>query len=136
MTMLDHDPVEARLRNALHRIVQDDLGDRPVTPLRPASWKGRSSKKRTWVRPATIAAALVGVAGIVALALALRDDDHGDTVILDDGDSGPVYVIPGPPLDTTVPSSFRVRTTAELVGTGDPHAYWGREQDGRIAALV
>ena len=133
MTLLDHDPIESRLRGALRRIVEDDLGGRVVTPLRPVVPR----RRRGWVRPATIAAALVVVAGLVALALALRDDDDGTSVVVDEGDSGPVYVIPGPPLDTVVPSSYGDQTPREMAGASTPFvSYWGKEEDGRLTAVV
>jgi hypothetical protein len=131
MTLLEHDddPVAERVRIALRQIASDGLrGDPVVAPIHA---------RRHWVRPATIAAALVLALAVVALVVAQRDD--GSTVV-DDGSTGvlPRRVMPGP-----LPSGMQVLSVVDLDaahiaenGTTPPKAAWARFDDRRVVGLV
>jgi hypothetical protein len=102
----DHDDeTTMQLRAALRRIAADDLRAPTIVPLTRTT-----ARRRSWVRPATIAAGVVLVAGAVGIAnLALAGDDDGGTadsptVVTEDGATTTitpvfpterVWVIPG-----------------------------------------
>jgi hypothetical protein len=124
MTMLEHDDdvFAERVRAALRQIAVDGLAAGAV-PLRP---------RRHWIRPATIAAALVLVAALVAAVVALRADEEERTVV--DGGTAPVRVIPAP-----IPEDMQVDRVQEVEPStveGLPRKAWARMEDGRIVALL
>jgi hypothetical protein len=132
MTLLEHDddPGAERVRIALRQIAADGLRGEPVVaPLRA---------RRHWVRPATIAAAIVLVAAMVATVVALRSGE--ERTVVDGGSTGvlPLRVMPGP-----LPIGMQVLSVVDLDaahiaenGTTPPKAAWARFDDRRVVGLV
>jgi hypothetical protein len=129
MMLLEHDddPVAERVRIALRQIATDGLrGDPVVAPIRA---------RRHWVRPATIAAALVLVAALVATVVALRSGSERTVV---DGGTAPVRIIPAP-----IPAGMHVYSVREfdrqdLLESSNslPQQVWIRWEEGRVVAMV